>query len=115
LPAPGHIHPSLTAACWKECRVDRRIRGNIILIGSILESSPLPLADNFYTPFFPSTGQLMSGVEVHGQIIHTLLQGSWGQEMDLLPRLVLYLAFMLLFGAIIIRVSPLAASAFWWV
>jgi adenylate cyclase len=111
---PGHIHTVSYSSLLEgnEPALTARIRGNIILIGSILESSPLPLADNFYTPFFPSTGQLMSGVEVHGQIIHTLLQGSWGQEMDILSRLVLYLAFMLLFGAIIIRVSPLAALGF---
>jgi adenylate cyclase len=105
---PGHIDtvsysrllerpdPSLAA----------RLRGKIVLIGRILGASPTPQADAFYTPFFSSTGQLMSGVEIHGQIIQTLLQGNWGQEISLFPKLGLTLVVLLLFGCFLVRVSP---------
>jgi adenylate cyclase len=108
---PGHINtvsysrlledpdPALTA----------HIRGRIVLIGRIVGASPTPLADSFYTPFFASTGQLMSGVEIHAQVIHTLLQGTWGQELGLLPRLGLSLMFLMLFGSLVVRVSPFTA------
>lgn len=108
---PGHIptvsysrlleepEPSLTA----------RIRGKIVLIGRIVVASPTPLADAFYTPFFASTGQLMSGVEIHGQVIQTLLKKNWGRELGFLPRLGFCLVVLLLFGWLMVRVSPLAA------
>lgn len=108
---PGHINtvsygrlledtePSLTA----------HIRGKIVLIGRIVAASPTPLADAFYTPFFSNTGQLMSGVEIHGQVIHTLLKRNWGQELTLPLRLGLYLMVLVLFGYLLMRVSPLAA------
>jgi adenylate cyclase len=110
---PGHIYtvsysrllegpdPSLAA----------RLRGKIVLIGRILGASPTPQADAFYTPFFSNTGQLMSGVEIHGQVIQTLLHGNWGREISLLPKLSLNLAVLLLFGWFLVRVSPFSGMA----
>jgi adenylate cyclase len=108
---PGHIRTISYSSLLKEPEpyLATLLRGKIVLIGRILEASPTPLADAFYTPFFASTGRLMSGVEIHGQIIHTLLKGNWGQELDLLPRLGFYLAILLLFGYVVGRVSPFAA------
>ncbi len=85
------------------------IRGKIVLIGRIVGAAPTPIADAFYTPFFANTGKLMSGVEIHGQVIHTLLQQNWGTELGVLPRLGLYLAVLLPFGCLVGRVSPVAA------
>lgn len=108
---PGHLRtvsygrlleepdPSLAAS----------IREKIVLIGRILEVSPTPLADAFYTPFFANSGQLMSGVEIHGQIINTLLRRNWGVELGCLPRLAVCLVVLLVFGCLITRVSPVAA------
>jgi adenylate cyclase len=64
------------------------------------------VADTFYTPFFPETGLLMSGVEVQGHIIHTLLQGSWIQELNLRVKLGIYLVTILLFSLLTARLSP---------
>jgi len=108
---PGHIRtisygrllkepePSLTAA----------LRGKIVLVGRKLEASPTPMADAFYTPFFSNTGQLMPGVEIHGQVINTLLKRNWGRELDPLPKIGYYLAGLLLFCYLVARVSPFAA------
>ncbi len=86
---------------------DSWIRGHIVLIGRMLEASPTPQADAFYTPFFAGTGQLMAGVEIQGQIIHTLLRRRWGAELDLPSRLGLYLMVSLLFSFLVSRLSPL--------
>lgn len=86
---------------------DSWIRGHIVLIGRMLEASPTPQADAFYTPFFAGTGQLMAGVEIQGQIIHTLLRRRWGKELDLPSRLGLYLMVSLLFSFLVSRLSPL--------
>jgi adenylate cyclase len=88
-----------------------RIRGRIVLIGRMLEASitPQAQADSFYTPFFAATGQLMSGVEVQGHIIHTVLSGLWGQEVPAALQLGLALALMLAFAYLLTRLRPLAA------
>jgi adenylate cyclase len=86
-----------------------RIRGRIVLIGRIVGAAPTPTADSFYTPFFAGTGQLMSGVEIHGHVIQTLLRSNWGQELPWSPRLGLDLIVLLLFGWLLLRVSPFAA------
>ena len=87
------------------------VRGKIVLIGRIVAAAPTPIADSFLTPFYAGTGLLMSGVEIHGQIINTLLKKNWGREVPLLPRLGIYLLMMLAFGALVLRVSPFAAMA----
>jgi adenylate cyclase len=86
-----------------------RLRGKIVLIGRIVGAAPTPIADAFYTPFFAGTGQLMSGVEIHAQVIQTLLKRNWGRELSLLPRLGLSMLVLLLFGWLLLRVSPFAA------
>ncbi len=110
---PGHIpavsysrllldpEPSLTA----------RFKGKIVFVGRILEASPTPLADAFYTPYFSNTGQLMPGVEILGQVTNTLLKGKWGGELGLLPRLAFYLAVLLFFAFLVGRSSPSGAVA----
>jgi adenylate cyclase len=69
-----------------------RIRDRIVLVGRMLGASPAPQArsDTFYTPYYAATGQVTSGVELQGQIIHTLLSGRWGRELPASGRLGLY-------------------------
>jgi adenylate cyclase len=69
-----------------------RIRGRIVLIGRTLGASPTPQTqtDIFYTPYYSTTGLVTSGVEIYGQIIHTLLSGNWGQELPATGRVILY-------------------------
>ncbi|MDD3581344.1 MAG: adenylate/guanylate cyclase domain-containing protein [Desulfobacca sp.] len=85
------------------------IKGRIVLIGRTVEVSPTPVSDAFYTPFFSESGELMSGVELHGHIIHTLLRGRWGTELSQPGRLVIYAIILLLFSYLIARLSPLSA------
>ncbi len=87
-----------------------RIRGRIVLVGRMLEASATPQAqaDAFYTPFFAENGQLMSGVEIQGNIINTLLDGSWGGELRLWERLLLLVAVILLASLVLIRLKPLS-------
>jgi adenylate cyclase len=108
---PGHLNAvSYSDLLKKPCpSLAACISGKIVLVGLILEASPTPLVDSFYTPFFASSGRLMSGVEVHGQIIDTLLHKDWGRELGLLPKLGLYLVVLVLFGCLVARVSPFAA------
>jgi adenylate cyclase len=86
-----------------------QVGGRIVLIGRITGASPTPLADSFYTPLFAGTGKLMSGVEIHGQVIHTLLQNSWGRELQVFPQIGVYFLVLLLFGWLLLRVSPFTA------
>ena len=86
-----------------------QVRGKIVLIGRIVGASPTPLADAFYTPSFASTGKLMSGVEIHGQVIQTLLHGNWGRELEVLPQIGVYLLVLVLFCWLLLRVSPFTA------
>ncbi|MHC1724987.1 MAG: CHASE2 domain-containing protein [Syntrophobacteraceae bacterium] len=64
---------------------DERVRGRVVLVGRMLEASATPQsqADSFFTPFTSSSGQLMSGVEVHGNILRTLMTGKWGYELPI--------------------------------
>jgi adenylate cyclase len=88
-----------------------RIRGRIVLVGRMLGASPSPQArsDTFYTPFYSHTGQPSSGVELHGQVIHTLLSGQWGREVSTPGLLLFYLAAALLAAYCFAVLSPLAA------
>ncbi len=106
---PGHIYTVSYSRVLEgpDASLAARLRGKIVLIGRILGAAPTAQADAFYTPFFSDTaGQLMSGVEIHGQVIQTLLRGNWGQELSLLHRLSLTLVVLLLFGWFLVRVSP---------
>jgi adenylate cyclase len=86
-----------------------RIRDRIVFIGRMLEVSATPQAqaDSFYTPFFGGSGQLMSGVEIQGNIVHTLLGGFWGWEPPKVQRLLGYGVLLLLAGLLLARFSPL--------
>ncbi|MFP3867620.1 MAG: CHASE2 domain-containing protein [Desulfobacteraceae bacterium] len=84
------------------------IKGRIVLIGRLMEASPTPMSDAFYTPFFSGNGELISGVELHGHIIHTLLNGSRGKELGLGLRLAIYALVLLPFSYLMVRLSPLA-------
>lgn len=84
-----------------------RVRGRLVLVGRMLEASATPQAqtDAFLTPYAKDR-RLMAGAEIQGQIIHTLLQGSWGRELPRLARVFLYLAVFLLFSLLLVRLSP---------
>ncbi len=90
-----------------------RIRGRIVLVGRILGASPAPEArsDTFYTPYYAATGRVSSGVEIQGQIIHTLLSRSWGQELPVAGRLGLYVVIILGAAYGLARLSPLVGLA----
>jgi adenylate cyclase len=90
-----------------------RIRGRIVMIGRMVGASPTPQArsDTFYTPYYASTGQITSGVEIQGQIIHTLLSGRWGRELPAAGRLGLYLVIILGATYAMARVKPLVGLA----
>jgi adenylate cyclase len=108
----GHLHTVAYSRVLEEpaARLTPLVRGKIVLIGRIVGASPTPLADSFYTPFFASSnGQLMSGVEIHGQVIQTILHKSWGRELQSGPQIGVYLAVLLLFGWLLTRVSPFTA------
>jgi len=108
---PGHLYTISYSRVLEglDPSLVERVRGKIVLIGRIVGAAPTPIADAFYTPFFAGTGRLMSGVEIHAQVIQTLLKRNWGRELPLLLRLSLYLVVLLLFGWLLVRVSPLAA------
>ncbi len=93
-------------ALRKDLLPDSVIYDRVVLVGRVSMASPTALADAFYNPYFPTTGRLMSGVEIQSQIIHTLLQGRWGQELKLSTRLGIYLITILLFSLLIARHSP---------
>jgi len=88
---------------------EHRIRDRVVLVGRMLEASATPQAqaDAFYTPFFGGGGQLMSGVEIQGNILHTLLTGSWGWELPAAGRLGLLVAVFLLASLLLARLRPL--------
>ncbi|MBI4795191.1 MAG: adenylate/guanylate cyclase domain-containing protein [Deltaproteobacteria bacterium] len=85
-----------------------RIRGRIVLVGRMLEASVTPQdqADSFLTPYFARDNLRMAGVEIQGQVMHTLLRGSWGRELPRLARIFLYLAVFLQFSLLLVRLSP---------
>ncbi len=86
-----------------------KIKDRIVLIGRIMQSSidPLAHADNFYTPFVIGSRQAMSGVEMQGQIISTILREAWGEELPWVPRVIIYFLLVLGFSFLSVRLSPL--------
>lgn len=84
-----------------------KIRGRIVLVGRMLETTFDPLAkiDAFYTPFSAAGRLHMSGVELQGQIINTLMQDNWGRELSLPSRLILYFLVLLPFSFLVTRLS----------
>lgn len=90
-----------------------RIRGRLVLVGRMLEASATPQAqaDTFLTPYFAGDRMRMAGVEIHGQIMHTLLHAGWGRELPRPARIGLYLAAFLLFSLLLARLSPLVGLA----
>jgi len=91
-----------------------RIRGRIVLVGHMLEASATPQAqaDSFYPPFFAELGQRMSGVEIQGNILNTLLSGSWGWELPVWPRVVVLVALLLLACLVLTRLKPMYGLIF---
>jgi len=91
-----------------------RVRGRTVLVGHMLEASATPQAqaDAFYTPFFAENGQLMSGVEIQGNIINTLLDGSWGRELEPWGRSLLLAAVIFLASLVLIRLKPISGLIF---
>ena len=90
-----------------------RIRNRVVLVGRILGASPAPQAraDAFHTPFYSSTGQLASGVDIHGQIIHTLLTGRGGEELPASGRMALYVLIIMGASYSLARLSPVGGLA----
>ncbi len=86
-----------------------RIRDKIVLVGRMLEASVAPQgqADMFYTPHFSLTGQTMAGVEIQGNIIHTLLTDTAGHTLPVQFRVGFSLLAFLLAGYLFARLSPL--------
>jgi adenylate cyclase len=74
-----------------------RIRGRVVLVGTMLEASATPQAqaDSFYTPFFAQGGQRMSGV-----------------ELPPLKRVLLLVALILLGSLILVRLKPMHGLIF---
>jgi adenylate cyclase len=91
-----------------------RIRGRIVLVGHMLEASATPQAqaDSFFTPFFARDGQRMSGVEIQGNILNTLLEGTWGRELATWERLPLLVGLILLASVVLTRLRPLSGLIF---
>jgi adenylate cyclase len=87
-----------------------RLKGKIVLIGKTLEAGVTPRgqAEAFYTPYFSLTGNAMSGVEIQGHIIYTLLQGGYGRTLPDGPRVLIFLFLFLGSGYLFARLSPLA-------
>ena len=82
-----------------------RVQGRVVLVGRMVEDIPLARGqvDAFLTPY---SGGFMSGVEIQGNIINNLLNGSWGKEITPRQRLVLYLSVLLGFSLLALRLSP---------
>jgi adenylate cyclase len=91
-----------------------RTRGRIVLVGHMLEASATPQAqaDAFYTPFFAGNGQLMAGVEIQGNIINTLLDGSWIKEFAAWERSLLLVAVIFLASLALIHLKPISGLIF---
>ncbi len=85
-----------------------RLRGRIVLVGHVLEASGQLKAhpESLYTPFFGSSGHLMSGVEVQGNILLTLLRNTTGRELPVSSRLLGALPLLLAFGWLTARLTP---------
>jgi adenylate cyclase len=81
------------------------VRGRVVLVGRMLSphTPPATQADAFLTPFSQPAGGYMSGVELQGHIIHTLLTGTWGRELGPWGRVAFY-------GAVLLGVSLLLGS-----
>ena len=86
------------------------VKGKIVLVGRMLEAGvdPRGQTDAFYTPYFSLTGKATSGVEIHGQIIHTLLIGKCGQTFPDGPRVLVYFCILLGAGYLFALLSPLS-------
>lgn len=87
-----------------------RIRGKIVLVGRMLEAALVPQgqADAFYTPHYSLTGQMMTGVEIQGNIIHTLLCGTAGRTIPDGPRVLLFAVVLIAAAYLFARLSPLS-------
>ncbi len=113
----NYLGPSRTVDCVSYYQIldpdhplpAARIRNRIVLIGRMLEASVAPQgqADMFYTPHYSLTGQMMAGVEIQAQIIHTLLSGAAIRIFPPRWRLTLYLVFLGLAGYAFARLRPL--------
>lgn len=72
---PGrHLAPG-----WKEA-----LRDNIVLVGRTVKASTeigAAQSDLFFTPFFPETGEMMPGIEIHANLIANMVTGSTLHEL----------------------------------
>ena len=91
-----------------DARLKERVQGRVVLVGRVIEDVPLAQGqvDAFLTPFSRSAQGFMSGVEIQGNIIYDLLTGTWGEELSHGGRALLYLAVLLAFSLLTVRLSP---------
>jgi adenylate cyclase len=81
-------------------------RGKIVLIGPTSE----PMHDVFATPFTRG-GDLMPGVEIHANVLHTHLSGNQLREVPAGVSVTLAVVLALLAAALVVRLHPLRALA----
>ena len=95
----------------EESFLRERVQGRVVLVGRMVEDIPLAQGqvDTFLTPYHD--GGFMSGVEIQGNIIDNLLNASWDKEITPRQRLLLYLAVLLGFSLLTVRLSPGASLA----
>ncbi len=93
----------------EESFLRERVQGRVVLVGRMVEDIPLALGqvDAFLTPY---RGGFMSGVEIQGNIIDNLLNGSWARRLPPDSRLVLYLVVLLSVSACWHCASPPAPA-----
>lgn len=65
------------------------VRGKTVFIGRSLAATPDPTRapDSFRVPSTAMDGRYMAGVEIHAQILHTMLHGRSGHEASIPVRL----------------------------
>jgi len=87
------------------------LRDKVVIVGSEFSGQP----DIFLTPYargFLGLGTtMMSGVEVHANIVETLLSGRFLREIPLWLSVIYFLAILGLGVAVFFRLSPMAGFA----
>ncbi len=77
---------------------DHFVRGKAVFIGRSLAATPDPTRapDSFRVPSTAMDGRYMAGVEIHAQILHTMLHGRSGREASVPVRLAVNCAVLLM-------------------
>lgn len=93
---------------------DHLVRGKAVFIGRSLAATPDPTRapDSFRVPSTAMDGRYMAGVEIHAQILHTMLHGRSGREASVPVRLAAGLV-MLALGAWLLREQSAFRTVVW--